>query len=85
MLKGFRNELVQSGIIAGDHNDMLTVSAENWNGDEYLEEYIVDMSGQHLERIVRAARKEEMDKFSEHRAYTKRPIADASRQQATNR
>ena len=35
------------------------------------------MSGQHLERdLVRAARKEEMDKFYEHKFYTKRPIAE---------
>ena len=67
MLKGIRNELVQSGIIAGDHADMLIDKEENWNGNEYLEEYIDDMSGQHLERdLARAAHKEEMDKFSEH-------------------
>ena len=34
MLKGIRNEVVQSGIIAGGHNDMLAVSEENWNGNE---------------------------------------------------
>ena len=77
MLRGIRNELVQSGIIAGNLNDMLTVSEENWNGNEYLEEYIDDMSGQHLGRdLVRADRKEEMDKLSEHKVYTKRPIVE---------
>ena len=77
MLKGIRNERVQSGFNAGDHNDMLVVNEENWNGNEYLEDYIGDMSGQHLERyLVRAARKEEMDKVSEHEVYTKRPIAE---------
>ena len=71
MLRGICNELVQSGIIAGNLNDRLTVSEENWNGNEYLEEYIDDMPGQHLERdLVRAARKEEMDNFSEHKVYT---------------
>ena len=57
-------------------NDMLSVSEENWNGSENLEEYIGDMSGQHLERdLLREARKEEVDKSSEHKVYTKRPIA----------
>ena len=77
MLRGIRNKLVQSEIIAGNLNDTLTGSEEKWNGNEYLEEYIDDMSGQHLERdLVRAACKEEMDKLSEHEVYTKRPIAE---------
>ena len=49
MLKGIRNKLVQSGIIAGNHSDMLTISEKNLNGNEHLEKYIDDMSGQHLE------------------------------------
>ena len=45
MLTGIKHELVHSGVIHGEHNDMLMVSAEDAQCDEYLDQYVDDISG----------------------------------------
>ena len=80
ILKGIRHELVHPGFIKGTHRDMIVVSAENVEPEEYMEEYVDDTSGQLLDtQLVLEARQLEMKKFSEHAVYTKLPIAEANR------
>ena len=56
------------------------VGAENHEAEDYLEEYVDDMSGQMLDtHLVREARQLEMKKFGEHTVYTKVPISEAIR------
>ena len=56
----------------------MVVSAQNDEPEEYIEEYVDDMSGQILDtHLVREARQLEMKKFSEHEVYTKVPISEA--------
>ena len=56
---------------------MLNVSQENMDAEEYLDEYVDDVSGQPLIReLVQSARKEEMVKFEQHGVYTKVPISE---------
>ena len=78
ILKGIRQELVHSGFIEYDDKDMMVVGAQNDEPEEYIEEYVDDMSGQILDtHLVREARQLEMKKFSEHEVYTKVPISEA--------
>ena len=80
ILRGIRNELVNSGIVKPTAGDMLNVSQENNEADEYSEEYYDDVSGQPLDRtLVRAARSEEMIEFKQHTVYTKVPISECIR------
>ena len=77
ILRGVRLELVHSGEIKGNDSDMMAVSHENWIPDEYIEEYIDDVSGHYLDnQMVKAARGDEMKKFAQHEVYTKCPISE---------
>ena len=71
---------MHSGFIEGTHNDMMVVSAENADPEEYMKESADDMSGQKLDtQLAREARQLEMKQISEHMAYTKVPISEAIR------
>ena len=73
MTKGIRMELVHSGIINGNDEDMLMVSAEDANSTEYLDECVDDVTEKPLIReLIMKARKDEMNKFSLHNVYAKR-------------
>ena len=50
MLTGIKHELVHTGVIHGEDNEMLMVSAENAQCDDYLEQYVDDISGRPLVR-----------------------------------
>ena len=64
MLQGIRAELVNSGVIAGNHNVMMIVSEESHDPIDYLDDYIDDMSGQPMDStMVKNARGEEMDQI----------------------
>ena len=77
ILRGIRNELVNSGIVKPMAGDMLNVSQETHEPEEYSEEYDDDVSGQPLDRnLVRAARSEEMVEFKQHTVYIKVPISE---------
>ena len=76
MLRGIRLELVHSGVIKACHNDMMAISADNWSPEEYVEEFVDDVSGQTLDTtMVRSARGDEMVKFAQHSVYSKCPIS----------
>ena len=80
MLTGIKQELVHSGIIKGKDEDMLMVNADDHNCDDYLDQYVDDISGRPLIReLVQEARAAEMSKFREHNVYSKVPIAEAVR------
>ena len=80
MLKGIRDELVHSGIIGSQSDDMLMVNPEDSAWQEYLDEYVDDMTGEPLIReLVVEARGAEMEKFQQHKVYTKRPISECVR------
>ena len=76
MLKGIRDELVHS-IIGSQSDDMLMVNPEDSAWQEYLDEYVDDVTGKPLIReLVVEARGAEMEKFRQHKVYTKRPISE---------
>ena len=50
MLTGIKQELVHSGIIKGKDEDMLMVNADDHNCDDYLDQYVDDISGRPLIR-----------------------------------
>ena len=80
ILSGFRAELVNNGLIAMVHTDLLDVDAESdaMNHCDVL--FVDDMSGQALKtHLVLKARKEEMDKYFSHSAYDKVPIEESRR------
>ena len=80
MLNGIKSELVNSGIIHGEREDMMMVSAEDAQCSEYLDQYIDDISGRPLvTEMVVEAREAEMEKFSQHKVYTKVPISECIR------
>ena len=80
ILVGIRNELVSIGKVEVTNDDMLNVSQENVDAEEYLDEYVDDVSGQPLIReLVQSARKEEMVEFEQHGVYTKVPISECIR------
>ena len=80
ILVGIRNELVNTGKIKANSMDMLNVSQENLDPEEYFDEYVDDVSGQPLVReLVQSARKEEMVEFEQHGVYTKVPISECIR------
>ena len=77
ILKGIRNELVHSGIIKGEVNEMTLASVEDNECQDYMDEYVDDMSGKPLiSRLVNEARGDEMAKFRQHNVYTKVPISE---------
>ena len=56
ILVGIRNELVNRGKVEVDFKDVLNVSQDNWDPDEYQDEYVDDVSGQPLIReLVQSA------------------------------
>ena len=68
---------MHSGVLVGSVNEMMLMSVENYETDDYMNEYIDDMSGKPLiPSLVREARGEEMGKFSQHNVYTKVPISE---------
>lgn len=80
ILKGIRLELVNSGIIKGEYDDMMMVSHDDSAPEEFAYEFVDDISGQMLDtKLVREARGDEMKKFSQHTVYTKCPIAECVR------
>ena len=80
MLKGTRSESVHSGIISGNDEDMLMVSAEDADSTEYPDEYADDVTGKPLIREPGVQeRQDELHKFSQHNVYTKRPISECVR------
>ena len=50
MLTGIKHELVHSGVIHGEDDEMLMVSAEGAQCDDYLEQYVDGNSGRPLVR-----------------------------------
>ena len=75
--KGIKAELVHSGIIIGTVTDMILVSAEDNQVNEYVDEYVDDMSGKPLiPSLGKTARGEEMAKFRQHDVYTKVPMSE---------
>ena len=80
MLTGIKHELVHSGVIHGEDDEMLMVSAEDAQCDDYLEQYVDDISGRPLVReLVVEAREAEMVKFKQHQVYSKVPISECVR------
>lgn len=60
--------------------DMLNVSEESNESNEYSEECYDDRSGQHRDRnLVKAARNEEVVEFKQNTIYTKVPISECIR------
>ena len=58
---------MHSGVLVGSVNEMMLMSVDNYETDDYMNEYIDDMSGKPLiPSLVREARGEEMGKFSQH-------------------
>ena len=77
ILKGIKNELLHSGIIKGEVNEMALASVEDQECQDYMDEYVDDMSGKPLiTSLVNEARGDEMKKFRQHNVYTKVPIAE---------
>ena len=67
MLTGIKQELAHSGIIQGKDEDMLMVNADDRNCEDYLDQYVDDISGQPLQRqFVQEASTAEMSTFSAH-------------------
>ena len=74
------NDLVNSGKIEANSRDMLNVSQESFDPEEYHDEFVDDVSCQPLIReLVQAAGKEEMIEFDQHGVYTKAPISECIR------
>lgn len=72
--------MVNSGVIRANDSDMMAVSSENWYPEEYIEEYVGDVSGHYLDtKMVKSARGDEMEKFAQHSVYTTRPISECIR------
>ena len=68
---------MHSGVLVGSVNEMMLMSVENYETDDYMNEYIDDMSGKPLiPSLVREARGEEKGKFSQHNVYTEVPISE---------
>ena len=70
ILSGIRTELVNNGMIAMIHSDILGVDVES-EAMSHFDEHVVDhMSGHTLKTdLVLKARKEEVDKYFSHKAY----------------
>ena len=67
-------------MIKVDGKDLMVVSHENCDTEEYVEEFMDDTSGQILyTKPVRETRVDEMDQLAEHNVYTKRPISECVR------
>ena len=59
---------------------MMMVSYDNEAPKEFADEYVDDMSGQHLDpKLVKEARGDEMNKFAQHTVYITCPIAECVR------
>ena len=81
ILTGTRLELTHSGILSIVYQDMLHVGSEDTDVAQYDGgQFIDDVSGQILDhKLVIIARKEEMAKYFEHKAYDKVPIEESCR------
>ena len=70
-MTGIRLESASSEVIRANNSDMMAVSSENWYPEEYIEEYVDDVSGQYLNtKMMKSARGDEMKKFAQHSLYT---------------
>ena len=80
MLRGIKAELVHSGLIKGGHADMLMIDPDEENCNEYLDQYVDDITGRpSITELVVEARDAEMKQFRQHKVYTKVPISECIR------
>ena len=85
ILRGIKRQLTADGSITKGEK-MLQVCKESWNdalvytfeGADFQEEFVDDITGLPLDPVlVRAARKEEIEVFKQHRGYDKVPLQEA--------